>query len=143
MHAGSDSTACVNGQFRLWSAYDTTPKNEGILQSCVNGRWYSVCDISSCYVGRVACISLGYDGLVGNHVTLFDYNYNVCSKIIGTRGNAGYYYGYYNQYDDHYFNCRSSTSCYRYRGWWWWDRRRCANYFKSLGVTCLNNTVTS
>ena len=60
-----DESSCNHGDVRLWSAYKTTPSNEGILQICSYGRWTAVCDrysSSSCYIGRIACRSLGYEG---------------------------------------------------------------------------------
>ena len=60
-----DESSCSHGDVRLWSAYKTTPSNEGILQICSYGRWTAVCDrysSSSCYIGRIACRSLGYEG---------------------------------------------------------------------------------
>ena len=60
-----DNSNCTDGDVRLWSAYDNTPENEGMIQICTNGIWYGMCDYSSCYVAKVACTQLGYAGAVG------------------------------------------------------------------------------
>ena len=64
----SDDSQCTNGAVRLWSAYDSTPANEGVIQICRLGRWYAMCDIyssySTCYIGRIVCKSLGYPGAI-------------------------------------------------------------------------------
>ena len=60
-----DDSFCVHGELRLWSAYDNTPSNEGILQICSYGQWTAICDrysSSSCYIGRIACKAMGYEG---------------------------------------------------------------------------------
>ena len=60
-----DDSDCTDGDIRLWSAYDNTPENEGMIQTCNNGTWNGICDYSSCYVAKVACTQLGYAGAVG------------------------------------------------------------------------------
>ena len=51
---------------RLFSAFDSTPENEGVLQICTGGTWYAVCQYYySCYVAKTACVQLGYSGAVG------------------------------------------------------------------------------
>ena len=61
-----DDSPCTNGEIRLWSAYDSTPDNEGMLQICKSGRWYAMCDYYyNCYTAKVACTQLGYPGAVG------------------------------------------------------------------------------
>ena len=63
--------ACTNGAVRLFSAFDATPDNEGVLQICSGGVWRSVCQYYySCYVGKTACVQLGYKGAVGNGMIL-------------------------------------------------------------------------
>ena len=61
-----DNSPCTHNQFRLWSAYDTTPEHEGLMQICKYGTWYTIHDYSSCDIGRVVCKSLGYTGARGN-----------------------------------------------------------------------------
>lgn len=56
---------CSNGDYRLWSAYDTTSINEGLLHACINNTWYPVADTSQCVIQKIACRSLGYDGAIG------------------------------------------------------------------------------
>ena len=57
--------SCTNGDVRLWSAYNTPP-NEGIIQICNSGTWYAICHhYSYCYIGKTACVQLGYPGAVG------------------------------------------------------------------------------
>ena len=66
----SDDSQCTNGAVRLWSAYDNTPANEGIIQICRSGRWYAMCDsysYSACHVGGIVCRSLGYSGAISKH----------------------------------------------------------------------------
>ena len=58
-----DLSSCINGQIRLWSAYNTTRSNEGVLQICKGGQWYSSCRYGNCYTAKTACKQLGYEGL--------------------------------------------------------------------------------
>lgn len=58
----TDDDYCTNDEFRLWSAYSSTPKHEGVMQICKNNRWYVIHDSSSCGMARLVCTSLGYPG---------------------------------------------------------------------------------
>jgi len=65
-----DDSYCTNGSVRLWSAFDNTPDNEGIIQTCINNTWYALCDSYYCQTFAVACKQLGYPGAVGQwHIT--------------------------------------------------------------------------
>ena len=68
MRIAVDDSPCVNGNVRLWSAYDDTQSNEGMVQICRGGSWYAMCDTyysSTCHIGRIVCKSLGYSGAHG------------------------------------------------------------------------------
>lgn len=54
---------CTHGHITLWSAYDTTPDNEGIILVCKNDTWYPVYDTSDCRAGEIACKAAGYPNL--------------------------------------------------------------------------------
>ena len=66
---------CTDWDIRLWSAYNNTPENEGMLQICKSDTWYAVqsChhflhffyDDLFCAIAKVACTQLGYAGAVG------------------------------------------------------------------------------
>ena len=66
---------CTDWDIRLWSAYNNTPENEGMLQICKNDTWYAVqlChyhyhfhdDHMFCAIAKLACTQLGYAGAVG------------------------------------------------------------------------------
>ena len=65
---------CTEGEWRLWSAFDNTPSNEGIPQRCSqNGTWESLCRYSfSCDAeGRVACRQLGFGWYAGKYSTIW------------------------------------------------------------------------
>ena len=58
-----DLTSCSDGTVKLWSAYATTPDNEGILLTCMSGTWYPLYHTTDCKVAELACESLGYEGM--------------------------------------------------------------------------------
>ena len=59
----TDSSSCSNGAVKLWSAYDSTPANEGLVLVCKNGTWHPVSHSSSCYAAEIACTAAGYTQL--------------------------------------------------------------------------------
>ena len=63
--AADTGTNCVTNDIRLFSAFDDTPANEGVLQICNGGTWYTFCHYYNCYVAKVACQQLGYKGAIG------------------------------------------------------------------------------
>ena len=64
--AADTGTDCVTNDIRLFSAFDDTPANEGVLQICNGGTWYTACRYySSCYIAETVCQQLGYKGAIG------------------------------------------------------------------------------
>ena len=58
-----DTSSCTDGTVKLWSAYSSTPDDEGIVLICRNGVWYPiyysstvpVYQYSTCRVAEIAC----------------------------------------------------------------------------------------
>ena len=55
-----DFTSFSNGAVKLWSAYESTPDNEGIVLLCISGVWYPLYQTSDCNVAKVVCNQLGF-----------------------------------------------------------------------------------
>ena len=51
-----DTSSCTNGTVKLWSAYSSTPDDEGIVLICRNGVWYPIYQYLSCRnVAEIFC----------------------------------------------------------------------------------------
>ena len=50
-----DTSSCTNGTVKLWSAYSSTPDDEGIVLICRNNTWYPLHQYSTCRVAEIAC----------------------------------------------------------------------------------------
>ena len=137
LHAASDDSHCTSGDVRLWSAYDNTPANEGIIQICRNGRWYAMCGYNwDCYLFGIVCRSLGYSGAICKQQNTSANTVMKFSLVfIAYRNNAERYYGYYYYRDQYrYYNCHSSYS----------NVSQCSRTYyncgTALGVVCSNKT---
>ena len=58
-----DVSACSHGSVKLWSAFSSTPSNEGIVLICKAGTWYPVLDSSNCRAAEIACNATGTNEL--------------------------------------------------------------------------------
>ena len=59
-----DVSSCLNGAVKLWSAYDSTPDNEGIVLVCKDGTWYPMwTNWGDCRALEIVCNSVGYTQL--------------------------------------------------------------------------------
>ena len=59
-----DESHCLNGTVKLWSAYDSTLDNEGIVLVCKDGRWYPMRNnYGNCRELEIVCNSIGYTQL--------------------------------------------------------------------------------
>ena len=54
MISARDTSSCTYGAIKLWSAYSSTPDDEGIVLICYYGSWYPVHQ-QSCHVAQIAC----------------------------------------------------------------------------------------
>ena len=55
-----DFSSCTNGDVKLWSAYRSTPDDEGIVLLCIGGTWYPLHQNSDCFAAKIACHQAGY-----------------------------------------------------------------------------------
>ena len=50
-----DTSSCTHGAIKLWSAYSSTPDDEGIVLICRFGTWYPLHQYSCRNVVEMAC----------------------------------------------------------------------------------------
>ena len=66
---GEITTACTNGDVKLYRPYSTGPLNDGLALYCNNSRWVGFCDDGwSCHNARLICKKLGYPAALSEHI---------------------------------------------------------------------------
>lgn len=66
---GEITTACTNGDVKLYRPYNTGPLNDGLALYCNNSRWVGFCDDGwSCHNARLICKKLGYPAALSEYI---------------------------------------------------------------------------
>ena len=129
---GEITTACTNGDVKLYRPYNTGPINDGLALYCNNSRWVGFCDDGwSCHNARLICKKLGYPAALSEYTHTF---YHQSSLYLSTDTRYEGYYGYYKQTDHYRFYCRSTNTelsqcSYTYRS-------SCTSLNDQIGVIC-------
>ena len=58
-----DFSSCSDGSLKLWSAFDSTPDNEGLLLICKDSVWHPMHNTSDCQIADLLCSAKGYSAV--------------------------------------------------------------------------------